>query len=320
MSHKKFILYFSLILLCSSAWADDRNEIWAYKGSPERPSYYSDRQWGWYWNENLEPPQEETKDSDIQAVHPQTQKSSERYPSLNDYTYEEIWNMHPDDFQDLSNRITKKAIQYQTEENVLETIVLKDIAQRKAAAFASVNMLVTQKHPEFSSFDRYPTTSPGKLALRDEVQDSLSNHISAARDDFALIMFTQDGCRFCDAQRAILDRFLNSMYGWTAREANVTRETTSANMAEKFGVESFPSIIIVYRQTGQYIPVSTGVISFDDLRNKIYFSIRYLKGETAPEQYFLYDFQEGSGSDPLKNLKRNSALKHEEGNYGSKQP
>ena len=229
-------------------------------------------------------------------------KNKDRYPSLKEYTYEQLFYMHPDDFSDLSKIFTKKAIQYPTEDNAYEVVVLNDITRRKAVAYASVLALVTQKHPEYTNVDVYPNNNPARLAQRDETQGTLNDVLTYARDEFALVMFTRDGCKYCDAQKAIVNRFLNQTYGWSYREANISRDTKSANLAETLGVEKVPSIIIVYRETGEHMPVSTGVVTFDELTKKLYWSIRYLKGETEPEQYLLYDYEQGSGGDPLEHL------------------
>jgi conjugal transfer pilus assembly protein TraF len=292
------LLFFSAALFCAPCYAE---EIGQNKSSdiPVRGPYYQEKKWGWYWFEDLNQEQIEEKRNAPQAVK---EKDSGRYPSLKNYTYEALWNMHPDDFTELTEKINKKAVQYPTEENLLETIVLNDIARRKSVAFAGVYTLVTQKHPEYNSLDSYPITTPGKLALRDTMHDSISGVLAGAKKEFGLVIFTRDNCRFCDAQKVIIDRYLHSSYQWSVKEANISNDFQSAAMAESMGVETVPAIFLIYRVTGESMPISTGVTSFDELRNKLYWTIRYMRKEVSPEQYFLYDFQEGSGRDPLKML------------------
>jgi hypothetical protein len=47
------------------------------------------------------------------------------------------------------------------------------------------------------------------------------------------------------------------------------------------------------------MPVSQGVVSMADLSHRLYRTIKYMNGERTPEQYFLYDYESGSGADPL---------------------
>lgn len=297
------LLFFSL-LLGSAAIAAEK-KAGAVAGTDERGRYYDGRQWGYYWFEDPVQQEEEKKPEEKPKPEAARDKSKDRYPSLKDYTYEQLWYMHPDDFQDLSKRFLKKAVQYPTEENVLETVQLNDIARRKSVAFASVNALVIQKYPEYTIDDIYPNNNPARLAQRDDIQGSIANQISVAKDEFALIMFTRDGCKYCESQKSILNRFFTETHDWLYREANISQDYRSAVLAENLGVERVPSIIAVYKNTGQYMPVSTGVVTYDELTKKIYWTVRYLKGETAPEQFMLYDFEQGSGGDPLEHLEKN---------------
>lgn len=298
------LLCFSVVM-SPAAWAKD---IKTTEAEPQSNSYYKGKAHGYYYYEDPAPQVKEEPEKKPEKPA-STSPEKNRYPSLKDYSYEQLWYMHPDDFSDLNKTFHKKAVQYPTEENALEVIVLNDITRRKAVAYASVMALVSQKHPEYSNVDVYPNNNPARLAERDKTQGSLGNVLSNARDEFALIMFTRDGCKYCDAQKSIVNRFLSQTYGWSYREANISRDSTSSNLAESLGVEKVPSMIVVYRETGEHMPVSTGVVTFDELTKKLYWSIRYLKGETSPEQYLLYDFEEGTGGDPLEHLTSNSRKK-----------
>ena len=306
------LLFSSIFFRCIPCYAGEEDHKTA-SDVPDRGPYYQERMWGWYWNEEFTQEKMESKDKE-EIGQAGKEKESGRYPTLKDYTYGDLWNMHPDDFTELTEKINKKAVQYPTEENLLETIILNDIARRKSVAFAGVYTLVTQKHPQYNSLDSYPTNNPGRLALRDTMQDSISEVLASAKDDFGLIIFTRDYCRFCEAQKAIIDRYLHLNYQWNVKEANISNDFQSAKMAESMGVDTVPAVFLIYRLTGESMPISTGVMSFDELRNKLYWAIRYMRKEVSPEQYFLYDFQEGSGRDPLKML-QSSMNKGEGGSH-----
>ena len=78
-------------------------------------SYYRDSKHGWWWYEkDPEKPKKEEKDE------PAAFAKTKKLPSLKDYSMEELWNMHPDDFEPLLRGFLKKAVQAPTEENVKE--------------------------------------------------------------------------------------------------------------------------------------------------------------------------------------------------------
>jgi conjugal transfer pilus assembly protein TraF len=62
---------------------------------------------------------------------------------------------------------------------------------------------------------------------------------------------------------------------------------THQNLAQRFGVTMVPSIILLHRDTQKVLPVSTGVVSMDELKNSIYQSVLMFEGKITPEQYGL---------------------------------
>jgi len=92
-------------------------------------------------------------------------------PSMKDYAAEQLWNMHPKDFQPLLDAFFDKAVQYPTEENVADYYKIQDIARSRANAFANVATLVWQKHPELNTLASIilqipPARRPGSKCQR----------------------------------------------------------------------------------------------------------------------------------------------------------
>ncbi len=245
----------------------------------QSPAYYDDRQGGWYWYEKDEIP-EEKKD---------------KLPDM-----ETLWNMHPDDFQVLIDQVTKKAVQNPTEENVLDYIIMVDITKKKSVAFSSVVSLVGQKNPAFSGDENsYPVNAPGQRALRKQRENEINQTIIDNIDDFAIIMFTAEGCGFCDSQSDILEYF-NNMFGWQIRKVDINEYPA---MATKFQVQITPTLILVQRETGDFMPLTSGVISMSDLKSRVYRSIRHMKGGANPEQWLMHEYERNRGGDPLQHVK-----------------
>ena len=68
-------------------------------------------------------------------------------------------------------------------------------------------------------------------------------------------------------------------------------------LAARLGVNTTPSLILIRKGNEGYIPVSTGVTTLDDMEQRLYRGIRFLNGETTPENWSLYEFQKGQGFD-----------------------
>ena len=245
--------------------------------------FYRDKKRGWYWYEVIPEPLEKEDES--------FQK-----PKIPEYSYNQLWQMHPDDFQEHLNRITKFAVQFPTEKNVTEYLKVQDVARRKSVAFASVVNLIGQKNPQYSTEDVYPTTAPGRVALTAMQAREFDDVIHQAKDDFGLIMFSRIDCDFCTAQQSILS-FFENQYHWPIRMVDVDH---NPNFAAQFGIEQTPSIILINKDSQDYLPVSSGVISMSDLKKRLYRSIRYMQGKISPEQWALYEFEKQTGHDPLK--------------------
>ena len=117
--------------------------------------YYTDSYKGWWWYQ---------KEPEKKSDKPEKKKSAKKVPSLKDYTYEQIWEMHPDQFQEFAEELKKKAVQKPSEENVKEYFEVQEIARKKALAFSNVAQFVWQKYPELTTKKDYPITTPGNLA------------------------------------------------------------------------------------------------------------------------------------------------------------
>jgi len=258
-------------------------------------AYYGDAKRGWWWYEKI-PLEKRDRDEKVED-------GKKRSPRLSDYTMEELWNMYPDDFQAVLMAFQKKAVQVPSENNVREYYVVQDIARRKSLAFANVSAAVMQKYPDLSVAADYPITAPGRNAEVSQRTDEIESRIRSAREEFALIYFSSAGCPYCAEEGSILSRFVEK-YGWEIREIDIERE---AAVSSVFGIETTPTLLLIYRGRADHITVSTGVASLAEIEEKLYRGIRLLKNEITPEEYSLYEFQRGGAFDvraPLRRDKR----------------
>lgn len=227
---------------------------------------------GFYWYDDPEQEEETPQPS---------------YPS-----YQELWDMHPDDFAPLLEERKKIAIQYPTEDNVYRYLEIQDVAKRKSLAFAAVMGLVAQKHPEFSNENHYPLNVPGQRALTRVKNRDLDSYIESIQDQYALIVFEKEGCEFCQTQKPILDMF-RVKYAWQVKFLDIEKYRY---LADRYSITMTPSILVLSRETEEAMPLSSGVISLSKLRERLVRSVKYMKGEVKPEQFYT---RQGT-TDPLK--------------------
>lgn len=207
--------------------------------------------------------------------------------------------MHPDDFQPLLMAFHKKAVMAPTIENVKEYYIVQDIARRRALAFTNVAATVIQKFPELSLERDYPNAVPGRLAKVRMQTEELAAKIHQAREHFALIYFYSPSCEYCAEQNEILNFFV-SKYRWQVRAVDITQNSP---LAELFHVRAVPYLMLIQKESEEFMPVAIGVVSLAQMEERVFRGIRLLGKEISAEEYSLYDFQRGGGFDPTAPLK-----------------
>jgi conjugal transfer pilus assembly protein TraF len=209
---------------------------------------------------------------------------------MKDHTREELWKMHPDDFQELLMEFQKKAVMQLSEESVTEYLIMQDIASKRSLAYANVAAYVQQKNPELT-VPEYSQATPGMVASTRMRNSEIEGRIRAAKDDYALLYFFSPDCEFCRAQDAIL-KYFQEKYGWEIRSYEVT-----GALAGRLNVTIAPSTVLIYRNSRDYFPVSAGVMSLAEIEVRLYRGIMALSGENTPRNFSLYEFQRGGSFD-----------------------
>jgi conjugal transfer pilus assembly protein TraF len=252
--------------------------------------FYGTAKQGWFWYEEPVPkPEEETELPVIRPV-----------PVLSQYSTEQLWDMHPDEFQALLMEFQKKAVQRPTEANVLEYLTMQDLARRKAAVYANVASYVVQKHAGLDLGRDYPVTAPGVVARVKMQKDEITATIQAAAEDHALLYFFSPECPYCQEQQQIL-RFFTDQYGWQVKGIDVEENSRAA---ARFNITVTPALLLIRKGREEYIPVASGVVALEEMERRLYRSIRLLNGKITPQGYSVYDFQKGGGLDPESILQK----------------
>ncbi|MDO3380373.1 conjugal transfer protein TraF [Geoalkalibacter halelectricus] len=251
--------------------------------------YGKETQRGWWWYEDPPPADDEVENKESQIGELPAAPAP-----LARLTPEQLWDLHPDQLQYYSNEMEKLAVQSPTQDNMRHYYEVQDVIRRKAAAFSSAAEYTWRTNPELSVAKDMPVATPGRNAVTRVRQQEREQTIAAARNDFALLYFRSDQCAFCFEQDNILSFFVDR-HGWTVRPINLDQQP---HMAARFGISTTPTLLLIYRMSEDYLPVSVGVSSVSEIETNLYQGIRLLRGETGPEDFNMYDYQRGGGFDP----------------------
>jgi conjugal transfer pilus assembly protein TraF len=255
--------------------------------------FYKDTDYpGYWWKKD---PAEEKKEEEKQAKKQKMKQASEPDDVMHmaDFTDREIYDMYPDQFTKLLDDTKKLGVQRPTEENVANYLKMQDIARRKAVEFSNVAQYTILKHPELSLERDNPTSGPGEEARRVVRKDEIEQMIDVARDDFGLVYFSKKGCPYCESEKKVL-RFITNK-GWKIKEVDIEDRP---DIAATFNITVTPSLLLIKRGSTDYLPMSYGVISYEELGEKIYAGVRLLNGEITPDQFNMRESERGGGFDP----------------------
>jgi conjugal transfer pilus assembly protein TraF len=291
------MLFLGVLCASLSAFAQDEGQD---------TGFYQNQKEGWFWYQNPPPvPEEEEQEiaPPIQAIAQQKIENKYRTADLTQISLDDIWNLYPDDFQELLDHVQNLAVQSPSEENTLRYLVMQDVARRKALAYTNSAMYVNQKYSNlFNVGQVYPTSKPGVTAKVQMQQQEIAQTIARASSSHALIYFTSPTCGFCQKQDGILSYF-SEKYRWSVKSVDITRQP---GLAARFGVETTPTLLLIKKGIDDYMTVSVGVVALTELERKLYRAVRILAGETKDNNFLMYDYQRGSAFDATSILNKES--------------
>ncbi|UIN19285.1 conjugal transfer protein TraF [Yersinia ruckeri] len=225
-------------------------------------------------------------------------KSDEKYPRPAIPSAEALFQMHPKELKALLDDTLDYAVFKLSPEATMDYYKVLDVARRKSSAFTNLTGFVMLDKPELNAAQDYPITNPGNAEKKRRTDNDVTKKLQAAREEYALLFFTQPACGFCVQQSQILENFQRES-GWIIKEVDIIKEPQSRT---KFNIDRTPVTVLI-RKNGdskQWMPVSVGVDSLSNLRSNIYRITRLFGGEIKPQQFYTNEQQQGGFFDPLK--------------------
>lgn len=240
---------------------------------------------GRYWGKPLPTPEE-------QALI--DERTPDPLPSL-----EIMMEMHPDDIRHLEEEHMDYALWQKTPEAVRDYYKVITVIRKNARTFAALHGYNKQMDQSLNLTPEYPITQAGVTLARAELRQEYNNKLANNKEQFALVMFTQNGCTFCNTMYGVLTQF-KQRHDWTIKY--VDRHEYPV-LAAKHNVEGTPTVIMISRDfPDRWMPISYGAVSVPEVEENTYRAIRMVKGEIKPQQFYTPGHQQGSGFDPLANV------------------
>jgi conjugal transfer pilus assembly protein TraF len=204
--------------------------------------------------------------------------------------------LHPKQVEALIEAYRQNAVWQGTPETVRWYYALQDFARRRARAFMNVTELVMLQNPDLNMQTVYPTNPVGQAARVAQRSSNTASRLAEEAGRAALVLLTRRDCPYCEEQRKILNYF-HARHGWDIREIDIE---TSPELAARFAVTYTPTTVVLFRDSPEWAPVALGVETLERVEEGVYRALRLVRGEVAPDQYSLQEFNDGGLYDPRK--------------------
>jgi len=215
-----------------------------------------------------------------------------------------LMSMHPKKFSKLFEDQLEYSMMTLAEEDVLTYYEMVDISRRRSRAFMGVTEFVMMRNPRLDMQTVDPINAPGRAEKTRQTEAAKQRKLFDNADRYALVMFAMETCQACKDQMAILDVFQRT-YGFPVRIVDVK---SAPVMAKKYAVSQTPHMILISRDSDDWMPIGVGVRSMPVVLNKTYSAIRLLNNEIQPSQFYNIEIDSGEMYDPLHGLPTGAGL------------
>ena len=246
---------------------------------------------GYFWYVDPPPAAEEEKEAQPQPVAPAPSAPQK-------LSQEEMFQMHPDQLAQHLENSHKWAIYTLEEDDYKDYLLVLDVARKKARAATSVQAAVLLKNPELNPNTDYPITNAGRTTRKQETDALINKRLIAESSRYALGFFVSQTCGYCKDQVPTLQLFQDRT-GWNIETIDVNERP---DMAERFGATTTPMLILIKRNSRDWMPVAVGLESLPKIEQNTYKSIRLLESEITPKEFHTLESQEGGFFDVGKRL------------------
>lgn len=254
---KRIALLF-LSLVCSSTIAADNfweSDVWSEK----------DRGFLWY-------------------PDPETQKQTPKDPDLKSFTTVE-------ELKAERVRRMERAIMDPSQENMASYLEANHFVQEKSALFTDNFRRALWQYPEYDFSVKNPAANFAQVNLSADRKTQRNENLKSIAKSWGLVYFHTSECRFCKMQSPLIKQLADT-FGF-----EILPITLDGVAGEHFpdalpdngiadlltngkGVAQVPALFIVNREGTQSFPISTGILSIEDMMKRIELTVAIPEGKS----------------------------------------
>lgn len=232
-------------------------------------SFYEDHARGWHWYEK--------KDEDTEnAQELKDYKKTEKYPATKELK----------EYQAMLEEAKASAVMYPTPKNVLNYQQLQYEMLEKAGKFANIWMQNLYTNTNIDYTQKFPISQNARHIYIAEQMKRTEAKIHRLSKKYGLFFFFKNNCPYCKAFSPIVKRF-SEKYEWEVlaisefgeKHPLFKRSVQDNGLADIWGVSTYPSLFAVNPKTGHVIPVANGMISIQEMEERIISIMSNLENE-----------------------------------------
>lgn len=246
------------------------------------PGFYENQQQGWHWYAATPVEEEEIEEkSPERHSENETTNLSENKEKEESFIIEIHAPADPKEelarLQETVETAKAQAVLDPTPENVKTYITLQNAIQQQALQFANTWQTVLWSNPELDVSLKKPTNQTARHVYLDQHQQDKAQAVQEWAKTQGLFYFFRSDCPYCQKFSPILKQFELtfgiqvvpiSLDGGTLPEYPNAKPDNGA--ATRLGVTTVPAIYAVDPRTQNITPVSFGLISVDDLAERLW--------------------------------------------------
>ena len=235
-------------------------------------NYFSTHERGWHWYQ-AEPGRddENTEQDSANPLIPQNTTATEELKQ----------------FQKRLEEVKAEAVMNPTPLNVLNYQKMQYEMLERSHKFAQIWMQNVYKNYSIDYSLQSPSSQNARHIYYEQQTEAKEHKISELSRKYGLFYFFKRDCRYCDVFAPVVKRF-SEKYHWEVlavsqfgeRSEIFKRNAADNGLAETWGVSTYPSLFAVNPKTGHVIPIAHGMISIEEMEERI---ISIIEGENQEE-------------------------------------
>lgn len=238
-------LWYLLIIVTTNGFGDD--------------SFYQDKTSGWFWYQDPK-------------INHKNIKLEPDFAQQVDVEKEEL------------DRVLKVAIKSPTDANLIQFIKLRNKLIDQSYNFGLRLRQVDLINPELDQLKTYPVNQVSKEIYKAQKREHIQQKIAKLTKTHGLFYVFASGCAYCHAFAPTVKNFANK-YGWSLIPISLDGvpivdfpdARQGYGLEKKLGIKAIPALIMIEPKSGKVLPITTGVVSEEEIIERIDLLTRVIK-------------------------------------------